>query len=319
MKTFRVGIIGTGLAVERLHLPGLAKLRDRFSLVVCAGRDQEKARALVERSGISEVAADAESILHRKDIDVVLLSLPIELNAEWALKALAAGKPALSEKPVAATRSEAETLCRAAAKPGAPALMVGENFLFWPHMAEAIRMVRDGTLGHPRMAVVHQVQDARKAGEWLTDWRVAPKFEGGFVLDGGVHWAAVLNAMFGEVTEVITRTSAFEESLPPMDTGAALISYRSGARVLWATAYSAAPSGEALVTVHGSEGSVAIFWDHTDWRDAKGELHKITSPMDSYEAEWRHFHDVLRGTKPLAYTPEQGLKDLDLILKICGK
>jgi len=319
MKSFRVGIIGTGLAVERLHLPALQKLKDRFTLSACASRSADKARAFAERAGIPAFETDAEALLHRDDVDIVLLCLPIELNAEWAMKALAAGKPAMSEKPIAATRLDAEALCRAAAQPSSPLLMVAESFLFWPHMAKAVDLVKNGTLGQPRMAVVHQVQDARKAGEWLTGWRVAPRFDGGFVLDGGVHWAAVMNAMFGEVSEVLSRPAGFEECLPPIDTGAALLCYENGVRVLWATAYSAAPAGEALVTVHGSEGSVAIFWDHTEWHDAKGKLHTITSPMDSYEAEWRHFHEVLSGTAPLAYTAEQGLKDLDLILKICGK
>jgi predicted dehydrogenase len=316
MSPLRLGVIGTGLAVDRLHMPALAGLKDLFEVRVIGGRNPEKTRTFALAQGIPEVEIDAETILHRS---VVLLSLPIELNTAWAQKALAAGKPAMAEKPVAANRTEAEALVQASELPGAPLLMIAENFLFWSHMAEAVRLVKDGALGQPRLAVVHQVQDATGAGEWLTGWRVKPQFDGGFVLDCGVHWAAIINAMLGRPIEVIARTSAFEPGLPPIDTGAALITYEKGARALWGTAYSAIPSNEALITVHGSQGSVAIFWDRSEWRNAKEEIQTFTSPLGGYEGEWRHFHEVLTQGKPLAYTVRQAAQDLDLTLKICGK
>jgi predicted dehydrogenase len=40
--------------------------------------------------------------------------------------------------------------------------------------------------------------------------------------------------------------------------------------------------------------------------------------MDSYEAEWRHFHDVVKGRAELGYTVAQAERDLDLALRICG-
>jgi len=318
MKPLRVGIIGTGLAAQRLHLPALLKLKDLFTLAACASRSEASALAFALKAGIPVVEADAEALLQRKDVDVVLLSLPIELNAHWALKALNCGKAVMSEKPLAATRSEGEALCQAAQRAGAPLLLVAENCLFWPHMAQAVSLVKTGALGSVRLAVLHQAMDARE-GAWLTPWRAVPRFAGGLVLDCGVHWAALLNAMFGEAVEVLARPAACDPALPPIDTGAALICYRGGTRVLWATTYSAAPAAEALLTVHGSEGSVAIFMDRTDWRNAAGDLQVLTSAMDSYEAEWRHLHEALRGRIPLAYSAVQALRDLDLTLKVCGQ
>ncbi|HNX93603.1 MAG TPA: Gfo/Idh/MocA family oxidoreductase [Holophaga sp.] len=319
MSPIRLGIVGTGLAVERLHLPALSALKGLFEIQAIAGRNAEKTQLFAKGHGIPNIETDAEAILHRADVDAVLLCLPIELNAEWATKALLAGKPAMAEKPIAANRAEAEALVQACERPGAPCLMIAENYLFWPHMAEAIRLVKDGSLGQPRLGVVHQIQNATRGGEWLTSWRVAPQFEGGFVLDGGVHWAALLNAMLGRPAEVLARTSTFDASLPPIDTSAALITYECGARVLWGTAYSATPSNEALLTLHGSEGSVAIFWDRAVWKNAEGREQVFASPSGGYDSQWRHFHQVLTQGEPLAYTSRQAAQDLDLMLKLCGK
>jgi hypothetical protein len=40
--------------------------------------------------------------------------------------------------------------------------------------------------------------------------------------------------------------------------------------------------------------------------------------MDSYEAEWRHFHDALTRGTCLAYSLSQAVDDLDLMLKVCA-
>jgi len=172
--------------------------------------------------------------------------------------------------------------------------------------------------GQVRLALVHHIQDARQSGEWLTAWRTKPKFAGGFVLDGGVHWAALLNRMLGAPKSVIASPALFDKSLPPMDASAALIQYKSGARALWATAYSAAPGDEALLSVHGDKGCLAIHWDRTEWRETGQALRTLKSPMDSYEAQWRHFHDALTRGASLAYSVSQACQDLDLMLKICG-
>lgn len=319
MHPLRLGIVGTGLAVEHLHLPALRHLDDLFEVRAIAGRNPDKARAFAQAQGIPEVESEAERLLTRPDLDLLLLCLPIELNATWARKALAAGKPAVAEKPIAATRAEAAALVQASEQAGASPLLIAENFLFWPHMAEAVRKVRDGSLGQPRAAVVHHAQDATLAGEWLTEWRVKPQFEGGFVLDCGVHWTALLNAMFGEPLDVVSRTEAFEPSLPPIDTSAALITYPNGLHVLWSTTFSVKAAGEALVTIHGSQGSLALFWDRTEWRNAQGDVETFTSPQGGYEDQWRYVHAVLAQGAPQVYSARQGMRDLDLMLRICGK
>ena len=43
MEPIRLGLIGTGLATEKLHWPALARLKDRFQVVGFANRTREKA------------------------------------------------------------------------------------------------------------------------------------------------------------------------------------------------------------------------------------------------------------------------------------
>lgn len=66
-----------------------------------------------------------------------------------------------------------------------------------------------------------------------TEWRKAPTHQGGFLLDGGVHYAAGLRRLLGsQPTNKVSRLSAFtsllQEHLPPVDTINATLKLESG-------------------------------------------------------------------------------------------
>ena len=87
-----------------------------------------------------------DELIGDPDIDAVYIPLPNGLHAEWTLRAIAAGKHVLCEKPFTANAAEAERVADAAESSG---LVVMEAFHYRYHaLAERMRAIaHDGTLG----------------------------------------------------------------------------------------------------------------------------------------------------------------------------
>ena len=101
MRKFKLGIIGTGLATNILYWPQLKLLKHKIEITALANRRKSKALAFAKKAGVKTVCESGEELLKRSDVEAVLISLPIELNAAWVIKALKAGKHVLCEKPLA--------------------------------------------------------------------------------------------------------------------------------------------------------------------------------------------------------------------------
>ena len=70
-------------------------------LAAIASRDPERAGHLASKHGVPTVAADYAAVLRDRDVDAVYIPLTNDVHREWTLRALAAGKHVLCEKPLA--------------------------------------------------------------------------------------------------------------------------------------------------------------------------------------------------------------------------
>lgn len=118
----RVGIAVVGLGeYAAFVLERLASCRTAYPAALVTG-SKDKARAIAARYGIPDIAIhgydDYARLADDETIAAVHICLPVGLHAPHALKALAAGKHVLCEKPLAATAAEARTLADAARDAG---------------------------------------------------------------------------------------------------------------------------------------------------------------------------------------------------------
>ena len=97
MRPLRLGILGTGIAANKLYLPQLKKLGREIEVVACANRTRTKAVAFAKAAGVPLVLDSGEDLLAQPQVEAVVISLPIELQPAWVLRALKAGKHVLSE------------------------------------------------------------------------------------------------------------------------------------------------------------------------------------------------------------------------------
>src|SRR5580692_4002046 len=114
-----------------------------------ASRDLTRAKATAAKLGIAKSYGSYEELLADPAIDAIYNPLPNELHVPWTLKALAAGKHVLCEKPIALDAEEAKQLIAAREKSGK---QVAEAFMvrFHPQWRRAREIARSGEIGTPR-------------------------------------------------------------------------------------------------------------------------------------------------------------------------
>jgi predicted dehydrogenase len=116
MPSIRALVVGAGETSNLLHLPVLARLRDRgrLELVEVCDLRQDRAAAARERFGFARTSGDAVSALQRPDIDAVYLFGDARMHHAVGMAALDAGKHLFVEKPIAPSHAEACEMAEAA-------------------------------------------------------------------------------------------------------------------------------------------------------------------------------------------------------------
>ncbi|HUF79547.1 MAG TPA: bi-domain-containing oxidoreductase, partial [Burkholderiales bacterium] len=138
----RVGLIGTGSFASTVHLPNLARLRDRYEIRGICGATGAKARTVAERFAAAFVTSRHRDILEDPEIDLVIIATRHDTHACLALEALQAGKAVFVEKPLAIRTEELDELESHIRRSPRPALLLtGFNRRFSPalsRIAEAL-------------------------------------------------------------------------------------------------------------------------------------------------------------------------------------
>ena len=315
MAKLRLGLIGTGLAARQLYLPAFARLSQRLTVVACANRTRKKAESYAKLAKIPKVVDGLDELLALPEVDAVLISLPIEQQPPMIKRALAAGKPVMSEKPLAPSVSVARRLLKATARYQVPWL-VAENFAFMSNLEQVAAWVASGRIGEPRLLEAHQIVSMDRNNPYFhTTWRQKPRHVGGFVSDAGVHLAHAVRRVLGMPKVVRRLVARFDPALPPPDTALALFKFPSGALGTWASCFSAHHHGPML-RVYGSRGTAELGWDSARFVSPSGKEQLVKAKRSSFEAEFAHFCDVVLKGEPIAYTPAEALLDLKLIEQI---
>ncbi|MEQ1632123.1 MAG: Gfo/Idh/MocA family oxidoreductase [Planctomycetota bacterium] len=186
----------------RAHSNALRQVNHFFDLPrlvvpqIVVGRDAERAAAAAEQFGFFESAIDLDHVLSRDDIDVVDVATPNDTHHEIAMKALAAGKHVLCEKPLAMTLREAKEMA-ALAKKKKVRVGVWHNYRRSPAVMLASMMIARGDIGAVRQVRAVYLQDWLASPKVKASWRTERKLCG-----SGAH--GDLNAHLVDLTRALT-------------------------------------------------------------------------------------------------------------------
>jgi D-xylose 1-dehydrogenase (NADP+, D-xylono-1,5-lactone-forming) len=149
IKKLKWGILGAARVNERL-LPAIIEAPNS-RLVAIASRRAGAAKATLEKYAPNykaEVACydDMDSLIQDKNIDAIYCPMANEEHAEWAIKAINAGKHVLIEKPMATTLKDIDAI-EAAAKTNNVKVMEGFMYRFHPQHARLAEIINSGVIG----------------------------------------------------------------------------------------------------------------------------------------------------------------------------
>ncbi len=149
MGKLKWGILGAARVNERL-LPAIIEATNS-QLVAIASRRTGAAKATLEKyapcySNSVQCYDDMDALLNDKNVEAVYCPMANEEHAEWALKAINAGKHVLIEKPMAITLKDIEAI-EAAAKKANVKVMEGFMYRFHPQHKRVQAIVESGLIG----------------------------------------------------------------------------------------------------------------------------------------------------------------------------
>ena len=149
MTKIRWGALSTAKIGTEKVLPAMQQ-GHYCEVAAIASRSEATAQATAARLGIAKAYGSYEALLADPESDAIYNHLPNHLHIPWTIKALAAGKHVLCEKPIGLSSAQAEELVDAAAR--YPHLKVMEAFMYrhHPQWVRAKEIVAGGGIGELR-------------------------------------------------------------------------------------------------------------------------------------------------------------------------
>jgi UDP-N-acetyl-2-amino-2-deoxyglucuronate dehydrogenase len=266
------GIVGAGV-ISATHADAIASIPDA-RLVAVTDVDPERATALAERHGCAaEPTLDA--LLARDDVDVVGVCVPSGLHAEVGIRAAAAGKHLVVEKPVDVSLEAADRLI-SAARAGGVLMTVISQHRFDAGLISLRRLLDDGALGRLVLGEAstkwYRSQDYYDGAAWRGTWAL----DGGSLMNQGVHYLDLLLWCMGPVAEVTALYSTQTHRVEVEDAALAVLRFASGAVGTVVASTAVFPGFAQRLEISGTAGTVVI---------EDGEITRRSLSADSAEAD----------------------------------
>ncbi len=208
-----------------------------------------------------------DALLADPEIDAVYVPLPNHLHIEWSLKALEAGKPVLTEKPIALSAAQIDPLIAARDAAG---LLAAEAYMIvhHPQWQRARALCRDGAIG--TLQHIDGFFSYDNSGD-PGNIRNTPETGGGSLPDIGVYTIGSARFVTGEEPSRVAADIVWENGV---DVTAHVTAQFASARFQATTSMRMHPRQE--MTFHGSDGILRLTapFNANVFGEARLELHR---------------------------------------------
>ena len=250
MEPLRIGVLGAARISSQAIVDPARNTGHR--LVAVAARDRGRAEQFAADSDVERVLDSYQAVIDDPEVEAIYNPLPNGLHGPWNLRALAAGKHVLSEKPSASNAAEARMVRDAVADSGVR-FMEAFHYRYHPVIARMLEIAGSGELG--------ELQDIDVNMSFpLTDpddprWNM--ELAGGAVMDVGcyaIHSLRTLGALGGGEPSVVSASAIEREDIPGMDaTVEADVVYPSGLTAHFTTSF-VVPEMDFTMRIAGARG-----------------------------------------------------------------
>lgn len=290
-----------------------------------AGRAYAKAIGAKWHSSLSALFRDGKP-------DGVIVATPNRIHVDNGLECVAAGVPALVEKPLASDLAAAQELVEAGEKAGV-ALLVGHHRRHNPLIAAAKLRIAEGALG--TVVAVNGMFWLMKPDDYFeADWRRQPG--AGPILLNLIHDIDLLRHLVGDIVSVQALQSGLVRGNAVEETAALVFRFDNGALgaftlsdtivAPWSWELTAQenpaypPTGQSCYFIGGTHGSMELpsarIWTNPgkrSWWEPIQATHSPVSREDPLVRQINQFARVIRGEEPPLASAREGLKSLQVI------
>jgi len=320
-QTLRVAFLGCGF-ITGVHSRNLKGLRGEISSSY-ASRDAARAAEFC-RMHQGEGSFDSyERAIDDPAIDAVVIAVPPKFHLALTLRALAAGKHVLVEKPAFLTMEDYLAV-RAARDRAGRVVLVGENDHYKPLAVTLRRLLADGTIGD--MVFAHFTTIARRlktAGDWRNDESMAG---GDAFFEEGIHWLHIAGSLGPRILPETVRGYRPPPSNEGPDTRAKsmLVAFQYDNGAAGALYYSREiPSllrGLRVSKLFGRKGIIS-FESNGAFLLARGQgMPRVLFPgfkdIRGYQAMYRDFYAAVRDGRPPEMNLERAIEDQMLMDRV---
>jgi glucose-fructose oxidoreductase len=316
-------IVGLGGYALNQMMPRFKEAKRAHIAAIVSG-SPDKLRRVGDAYGVPADARysyeDYARLASDKRIDAAYIVLPTGLHAEWVIRAFAAGKHVLCEKPMALSSADCERMIAAGGRANRK-LMIAYRSHFEPYNVEAMRLMQQKAVGDIRLVRTEQSYRMGPTSP-SENWRTSRALAGGGPLeDYGIYGLQSALYLTGEMPESISATTFRPAGDPRFAEIFAHVSsqwrFPSGAVAQLVTSYDSA--GINFAQVRGTTG-VLIMDPATSYSGQKMRIEgrdgrELTpgDPSVQFVGQLDHFADAVRDNTPIRTPGEMGLRDLRLI------
>lgn len=303
----RLAFLGCGW-ITHVHSRHLRALRDQVR-VSFASRDRAKADAFRRQYGGEAAYGSYADALADPAVDAVLVAVPPVFHRDLALRALAAGKHVIVEKPAFPTMADFRAVQDARDRAGR-LVMVAENDHYKPLAVRLRRLVAQGLVGPLVFAQFTTIAHRFKRAD---DWRNDEAMAGGDAFfEEGIHWLHIAGSLGPRIVSARGYRPRPSRDEPDRRAKSMLVAFEYDNQAAGAIYYSrevpAFFQGLSLSKLLGREGVIA-FESNGAFILARGRgLPRFIVPglrdIRGYAAMHRDFVQAMRGGQP----PEMGLE-----------
>ena len=321
-RRIRLGVIGTGLVVKRMHLPTLQSTPEHYEIVAFANDTREPAEEFAAQAGLSmaQYHADYHDLLRRDDVEAVLVTVPIPLLYTVARASLEAGKHVLCEKPTGVDLAEGQAFLALADAFPRQKVMVAETCFYRDDLRLARSLLDAGVIGRVHLMTWHFVSQLvpRQGFYSSTPWRQVPRYRGGPHLDAGVHHLAQIRLLCGDVERL---QGFIQYANPTMGGPSDLVlnlHFVSTAIGSYVAGYLPIPTprDSTDLRLYGSEGVLSVDHRHLRVTRPNGSVDEYVLQSDwGCHNEQKNFYEAVVHDAPIVGTIAQSYHTMLLIMR----
>jgi len=264
-----------------------------------------------------QATSDWEAVVHRDDVQAVIVATPHNVLAAITTAALRRRKHVFVEKPMARTLAEADAVLNetAAAADRPLVVKVGFNHRYHPAIWKAHALSEQGEIGEPYYIRCRYGHGGRPG--YAGEWRFNPEVSGGGeLLDQGIHAIDLARWFLGDIVESFGYTPCYfwvpaggrPAAAPPVEDNAFGLLRTAEGKVAslhaswtqWKNTFSFEVFGhDGYVIVDGLGGSYGperLLWGRRRPESGPPEeqCFDFAGPDVSWDAEWKEFTAAIR-------------------------